>query len=113
MQDLVKKQLVYWCQVTAAGAFTIQGGPGLLTIGLAASVYTITMPANFTVPLNRRFVVVTPTGATDLWANYAEAASAATTIVINGRTANTGVAVDAPFHLLVYRIEHVIGAGAG
>jgi hypothetical protein len=105
--DIVKKQLVYWAQVTAAGAFTNQAGPGLLTIGIAASVYTITMPANFTVPLNRRFVVVTtdnPAATPGSSATYDHAASAANTVIVRG-AAFGGGALDTAFHIAIYRIE--------
>lgn len=103
----VKKQLVYWAQVTAAGAFTIQNGPGLLTIGVAASVYTITMPANFTVPVNRRFVSVTtnnPAATPGSSVTYDAAASAANTAVFRG-AAFGGGALDTAFDFMIYRIE--------
>jgi hypothetical protein len=107
--DIVKKQLVYWAQVTAAGAFTVQNGPGLLAIGLAASVYTLTMPANFTIPINRRMVVVTanPIAATPgLIAGYDEVASAVNTVVVNGyNTAGAGAVGNCAFQIAIYRIE--------
>jgi hypothetical protein len=107
LTDIVKKQLVYWAQVTAAGAFTVQNGPGILTLVLAASVYTITMPANFTVPLNRRMVVVTvdnPAATPGSNATYDHAASAANTVVIRG-SAFGGGALDTAFHIAIYRVE--------
>lgn len=107
LTDIVKQQLVYWGQVTAAGAFTIQNGPGLLAIGIAASVYTITMPANFTVPLNRRFVIVTvdnPAATPGSSATYDHAGSAANTVVVRG-AAFGGGALDTAFHFEIYRIE--------
>jgi len=105
--DYVQKQLVYWAQVTAAGAFTTQAGPGLLTLVLAASVYTVTMPANFTIPLNRRFVTVTtdnPVGTPGSSVTYDAAASAAGTLVFRG-AAFGGGALDTAFHFQVERIQ--------
>jgi hypothetical protein len=106
----VKRQIVYWGQVAAAAAagqisFTNQNGPGLLTGTNAASVYTLTMPANFTVPINRRVVVLTSTIAT-LGASiqYDEAGSAANTVVCRG-AAFGGGALDVSFQFLIYRIE--------
>lgn len=107
LTDIVKRQLVYWAQITAAGAFTVQNGPGLLAIALAASVYTITMPANFTVPLNRRMVVVmtnNPVATPGSSATYDAAASAANTVVVRG-AAFGGGALDTAFDLAIYRIE--------
>lgn len=105
--DYVQQQLVYWAQITAAGAFTNQMGPGLMTIGVAASVYTITLPANFTVPLNRRFVVVTtdnPAATPGSSVTYDHAASAAGTAVFRG-AAFGGGALDTAFHFEIYRLE--------
>ena len=106
----VKRQIVYWGQVAAAAAgglinYTAQNGPGLLTGANAASVYTITMPANFTVPINRRVVVLTSTIAT-LGASiqYDEVASAANTVVCRGAAFGGGV-LDVSFQFLIYRIE--------
>jgi hypothetical protein len=110
--DIVKHQVVYWAQVTAAGVFTAQNGPGLLTLVLAASVYTITMPANFTIPINRRFVKVSaiPTVANpNLIAGYDEAASLVNTIVINGwdslAGAGAGAAANCGFEIEISRVE--------
>jgi hypothetical protein len=107
--DIAKKQLVYWAQITAAGAITLQNGPGILAIGLAASVYTLTMPANFTIPINRRHVVVTahPTAAAPgLIAGYDEAASAVNTVVVNGyNTAAAGAVANCAFQIGIYRVE--------
>ena len=106
----VKRQVVYWGQVAAAAAggqinFTNQNGPGLLTGANAASVYTITMPANFTIPINRRMVVLTSTIATlGTSVQYDEAASAANTVVVRG-AAFGGGALDVSFQFLIYRIE--------
>jgi len=107
LTDIVKKQLVYWAQVTAAGAIGVQNGPAALTIGLAASVYTLTMPANFTIPINRRFVVVTvnnPAATPGSSATYDAAASAANTVVVRG-AAFGGGALDTAFDILIYRME--------
>jgi hypothetical protein len=110
--DIVKHQLVYWAQITAAGAFTVQNGPGLLTIVLAASVYTITMPANFTIPVNRRFIKVQaiPTvAAPNLIAGYDEAASLVNTVVIDGwdslAAAGVGAAANCAFQIEISRVE--------
>lgn len=103
----VKKQLVYWGQVTAAGVISVQAGPGLLTIGVAASVYTITMPANFTIPVNRRYVSVTtnnPAGTPGSSVTYDAAASTAATAVFRG-AAFGGGALDTAFDFEIFRIE--------
>ncbi len=111
--DIVKQQLVYWGQVNAAAGagatvdYAVQAGPGLLTGPMAASVYTITMPANFTIPLNRRFVVITtnnPVATPGSSATYDHAASAANTVVVRG-AAFGGGAADTAFHFEIYRIE--------
>jgi len=110
--DIVKKQLVYWAQIAAAAAagqivYTQQNGPGLLTGTNAASVYTITMPANFTVPVNRRFVVIAPNvllAARGAGVTYDEAASAANTVVCYG-FAFGGGALDTAFQIGIYRVE--------
>jgi hypothetical protein len=106
----VKRQIVYWAQVAAAAVggqinFTNQNGPALLTGTNAASVYTITLGANYTVPLNRRMIVITPTIATlGATAQYDEAASAANTVLVRG-SAFGGGALDCSFQILIYRIE--------
>ena len=108
--DIVKKQLVYWGQVNAAAAgglvdYAVQNGPGILTGAMAASVYNITMPANFTIPLNRRMVVLTSTLATlGASVQYDVAASAANTVVVRG-AAFGGGALDVSFQFAIYRIE--------
>jgi hypothetical protein len=105
--DIVKRQLVYWAQISAAGAIVTQNGPAALTIGIGASVYTLTMPANFTVPVNRRFVTVTvnnPVGTPGSNATYDAAASAANTIVVRG-SAFGGGALDTAFDIMVERLE--------
>lgn len=110
--DIVKKQLVYWGQVNAAAVgglvdYAVQAGPGILTGAMAASVYTITMPANFTVPINRRFVVISvnnPVGTPGSSATYDQAASAANTVVVRG-AAFGGGAADTAFSFAIYRIE--------
>jgi hypothetical protein len=108
--NYVKKQLVYWGQVNAAAAgglvdYAVQAGPGVLTGAMAASVYNITMVANFTIPLNRRLVVLTPTIATlGASVQYDQAASAANTVVVRG-AAFGGGALDVGFQFAIYRIE--------
>ncbi len=105
--DIVKRQLVYWAQITAAGVISNQNGPAALTIGIAASVYTLTMPPNFTIPINRRFVTVTvnnPVGTPGSNATYDAAASAANTIVVRG-SAFGGGALDTAFDIMVERLE--------
>jgi hypothetical protein len=109
--DIVKQQLVYWGQVNAAAGagatvdYAVQNGPGLLTGGMAASVYTITMPANFTIPLNRRFVALTVTlPAIGASVQYDIAASAANTVVVRGGAFGGGV-LDVSFQFEIFRIE--------
>lgn len=110
----IKKSLVYWAQVAAAATagnvtYTVQNGPGVLTGAQAASVYNITMPANFTVPINRRMVVISaePTAANPgLIAGYDVAASAANTVVVRGyNTAGAGGVADVDFEIEIYAIE--------
>lgn len=113
--DVVKGQLVYWAQVSAAGAITIQDGMGALTIaGPVASVYTLTMPANFTVPKVRRSVAVSCMGAaaTGGQAVYSDGASADNTCVIDTFT-GPGVAGDRAFDLRIFRMLVLIGGGVG
>lgn len=106
----VTKQLVYWAQIAAAATggnvtYTVQAGPGLLTGAQAASVYNITMPANFTVPINRRFIALTVQSATlGQSIQYDEAASAANTVVCKG-AAFGGGAGDCGFQIEIWRIE--------
>jgi len=108
--DYVKKQLVYWAQIAAAATggnvtYSAQNGPGVLTGAQAASVYNITMPANFTVPLNRRMIVLTVNSATlGQSIQYDEAASAANTVVCRG-AAFGGGAGDCGFQIEIFRIE--------
>lgn len=116
MIDIVKHQLCYWANISAAGAITNQNGLGALTIGgPTASVFTLTMPANYSVPVNRRSVIATPKSAAAAaggQACYDETASGALTILVNTYTA-AGVAGDRAFELKVYRIIDEIGAGVG
>ena len=108
----VQKQLVYWAQIAAAATganitYTAQAGPGALTGGQAASVYTVTMPANFTVPINRRTIVISPNvplANRGAGVTYDEAASAANTVVCYG-FAFGGGALDVAFQLEIYRVE--------
>lgn len=105
--DYVSKQLVYFGNITAAGAITAQMGPGLMTIAVAASVYTITLPANFTIPLDRRFVIVTtnnPAATPGSSVTYDHAASAAGTAVFRG-AAFGGGAADTAFFFELYRLQ--------
>jgi hypothetical protein len=117
--DYVKRNLIYWAQVQAAGlAFDVQNGPGALTVGIAASVYTITMPANFTVPLNRRSVVLTSRGSAALHTivQLDEAASAANTVVVRtfaAAAAAAPAAANVAFICEIHRMLFAIGAGAG
>lgn len=110
-KDIVSKQLVYWILVNADGTIAGQNGMGLLTVGLAASVYTVTMPANFTVPVNRRGVRLTAKGAVGSEAVYDEAGSAANTVIV--RTFQIGVATNKAFELQIERIIDEVGAGVG
>jgi hypothetical protein len=111
--------LVYWAQVQAAGAaFDIQLGPGALTVANVASVYTITMPANFTIPLARRAITLTSRGSAALVPeiSYDEAGSAAATCVVRTWAAAAGAATAAAnvaFIIELFRVEALIGAGAG
>jgi len=105
--SFVKKQLVYWAQVTAAGAFTAQAGPGLMTLVLGGSVYTVTLAANYTIPLNRRYVCVTtdnPLATPGSSVTYDHATSAAGTAVFTGAAFGGGV-LNTAFHFMIYRIE--------
>lgn len=105
--DYVSKQLVYYANITAAGAFTDQRGPGLMTIAVGASVYTVTLPANFTIPLDRRFVVVTtnnPAATPGSSVTYDHAASTAATLVFRG-AAFGGGALDTAFFFELYRFQ--------
>jgi hypothetical protein len=105
--NFVQQQLIYWAQITAAGAFTTQFGPGLMTIGVVGSVYTVTLPANYTVPLNRRFVSVTtdnPLATPGSSVTYDHFASAAGTVVFTGAAVGGGV-LNTAFHFQVFRLE--------
>jgi hypothetical protein len=107
--DFVRTQLVYYCRVNAAPAaglidYAAQFGPGLLTGPAAASIYTVTMPVNFTVPLTRRMITVTPIGAAGTACGYDHAGSADNTVIING-WAVAGLAGNTAFSLKIYRLE--------
>lgn len=111
--DIVKKQLVYWAQVTpiafgpaVAIPYAQQNGPGILTgLHVAAGIYPITLPANFTIPINRRMVVVTAdTAVLDGTAVYDSTAALANVVTI--RTQATAALVDTVgFQVAIYRIE--------
>lgn len=110
--DIVKGQRVYWILVNADGTIAQQNGIGLLTVGLAASVYTITMPANFTVPVNRREIKLTAKAAVAAQIVYDEAGSTNATVVV--RTfQGAQVATNTAFTLSIFRILDEIGMGAG
>lgn len=119
MIDYVKRQLVYWAQVQAAGAaFDVQNGPGALTVANAASVYTITMPANFTIPIARRSIILTSRGSAALVPEISldEAGSAANTVVVRTWAAAAGAvtaAANVAFIIDIHRVEHLIGGGVG
>lgn len=106
----VKTQTVFWAEIAAAATgllitYTLQDGPGLLTGGQAASVYTITLPANATVALNRRFVYLQANSATlGAQVQYDEAASAANTVVVRG-TAFGGGVLDVGFYFELFAIS--------
>jgi hypothetical protein len=119
-RDICAKQLVYWAQVQAAGAaFDQQNGPGALTVAVAGtSVYTVTMPANFTVPINRRSIVATSRGSAALVPeiSYDEAGSAANTVVIRTWASAAGAVTalaTVAFILEIARVEFFIGGGVG
>jgi hypothetical protein len=106
----VKRQLVYFAQVPLAGtSITAQFGPAALTIDVAHATpgsYTLTMPANFQVPLTRRALELTvnsPT-ATGFAAQYNHAGSADNTVVILTST-GAGAAGDSAFFVSIFRIE--------
>ncbi len=112
--DIVKKQLVYWAQVTPVAAgpavaipYAQQNGPGLLAgLHTVAGLYPITMPANFTIPINRRMIVVTPeTAVVDAALQYDPiTAPAANVVTIQTRAA--GALVDTVgFQIFIYRVE--------
>lgn len=113
--DIVKRQLVYWARINADGTIADQNGIGLLTVGLAASVYTITMPANFTVPVNRRGIHLTPIAIAGAarQVTYDQAASANNTVIVRGWDLAVPAAADAAFLLEINRIMDEIGAGVG
>jgi len=112
MDDIVGGQRVYWINVNADGTISGQNGLGLLTVGLAASVYTITMPANFTVPINRREVHLTAEAAVAAQIVYDRAGSANNTLLV--RTfQGAQVATNTAFTCTIYRVFDEIGAGAG
>jgi hypothetical protein len=106
----VKRQLVYFAQVPLAGtSITAQFGPAALTIDVAHATpgsYTLTMPANFQVPLTRRALELTvnsPT-ATGFCAQYNHAGSADNTVIILTST-GAGAAGDSAFFVSIFRIE--------
>jgi hypothetical protein len=107
--DFVRHQLVYYARVNAAPAaglvdYAAQFGPGLLTGAAALSIYTITMPTNYTVPLTRRMVQLTSLGAAGSAVGYDHAASADNTVVVNG-WAVAGAVGNSAFSIKIYRLE--------
>ena len=113
-RDIVAKQLVYWAQVPVGGTtFDQQAGPAALTVSAqVAGVCTVTMPANNTIPVNRRGVGLWSRGGSATIATYNEAASVATTVV-TANSAGAQVATNVPFLLEISRIESLIGGGVG
>lgn len=111
--NYVQKQLVFWGSVTGTAAggavaitYALQNGPGVLTgIHAAAGIYPITLPANFTIPMNRRMVIVTPaTAVADAAMQYDPAAALANVVTVQTRAA--GVLVDTvDFFFEIFRIE--------
>lgn len=118
--DIVKKQLVYWIQVDLDGTIIVQNGPGLLTVDYNPASpqngYKITMPPNYSVPMNRRGLVLTPTpptieGRTVL---YFKDSSTDNTVVVRGTSIDTpGDPCSCGFILEISRIEAAIGVGTG
>jgi hypothetical protein len=121
MIDYVKRQLVYWAQIQAAGAlFDIQCGPGALTVANAASVYTVTMPANFTIPIARRSIILTTRGSaalvTEATYEEANAGNLVNTVVYRTWAAAAGAvtaAANVGVILELGRVEFLIGGGVG
>jgi hypothetical protein len=108
--DIVKRQLVYFAQVPLAGtSITAQFGPAALTIDtahLTVGSYTLTMPANFQVPLNRRALELTLNSATatGFGIQYNHAGSTDSTIVIL-TSSGAGAAADCAFFISIFRLE--------
>ena len=102
----VSKKARYYIRVNADGTIANQFGEALLTVGIAASVYTITMPAGHTIPINRRSLTLTadvPVGSLGNSATYDSAASAAGTIVVRG-AAFGGGASNTAFDLVIEEV---------
>ena len=110
LTNFVKMMIVHWGEIAAAATggnitYSWQNGPGLMTGGQAVSVYTLTMPANYTVPVNRRFIALTPTIATlGAQVQYDEAASAANTVVVRGSAFGGGV-LDVSFIYEIFAVS--------
>jgi hypothetical protein len=113
-RDIVARQLVYWAQVQAAGAaFDQQNGPGALTVANGgAGIHTVTMPANFTVPINRRAITLTIRAAVAAAIVYDEAGSAANTVVVR-QFQGAQVATNTAYILEIARVEFAIGPSQG
>lgn len=105
IQDYVQNQLVYWAQINADGTIAVQQGPGALTVTVALSVYTITLPANYTIPVARRMVDLTPAnGASSNFVIYDRAGSAYNTVIVRGYDV-AGAAANCAFEIGIYRIN--------
>lgn len=113
-RDIVAKQLVYWAQVQAAGAaFDQQNGPAALTVANGgAGIHTVTMPANNTVPINRRDIVLTLRAAVSGMVVYDEAGSAANTVLVR-QFSGANAATNTAYILEINRIEFAIGPNVG
>lgn len=113
-QDIVKRQLVYWAQVQAAGAaFDFQNGPAALAVANGgAGIHTITMPANFTVPRNRRGINLTIRAAVAAQIVYDEAGSTDATVLVR-QFQGAQVATNTGYIIEISRVEFLIGGGVG
>jgi len=113
-RDIVGIEAVYWALVPAGGTtFDQQNGPAALTVSAqVAGVCTITMPANNTIPVNRREVRIWSRGGAATIATYNEGASAANTVV-TANTAGAQVATNVAFGITLARVMALIGGGVG
>lgn len=105
--NVVQRSLRYFAQIAADGTITTQAGEALLAVGIAGSVYTITMPANHTAPKAKRFVEVTanvPVGSLGNSATYDHAASTDATVVVRG-AAFGGGASDTAFQICIFVVQ--------
>lgn len=105
--NVVQRSLRYWIKVNADGTIAAQSGEALIAVGIAASVYTLTLPASHLVPKAKRFVEVTadvPVASLGNSATYDDAASADNTIVIRG-AAFGGGASNTAFSVCVFVLQ--------